>query len=475
MNQLAAKEAEAKKVKERKPDRPAYQSRQELRATQTFPKFQAIVKEPLNAIEKALSYVADVRSGEGWSALLLTVNVFLLLFAYYLLKTVREALILTEGGAYIKAYSSAGQAALLMILVPIYGFVGGKVVRIKLIGGLLLFFVSNLVIFYFCGVNGAREGVVFYIWVGIFNVFIVSQVWAFANDIYTEGQGKRLFPMIGVGSSVGAWLGARGAERLVSVLKANPYQLQLLAAAILLLCGVLLVAVNRIATRHAIPEMASHAEQKLAPGNGFALVFRDRYLTWIAVMIVVLNLVNSTGEFLLGDLVTNQAHALHPGNAAAQKQFIGSFYGSFFANVNLIGLLLQVFAVSRLVPRLGVRGALFIMPTISLVGYSIVGLTPILGLVQWGKTLENATDYSIQNTLRQALFLPTSREAKYKAKAAIDTFFMRFGDVLQAGIVRFGAQIHMAFAGFAWLNVGLVLGWFYAVTRLARQHQRMRF
>jgi AAA family ATP:ADP antiporter len=426
-------------------------------------------------LEKLLSYFADVRRGEGASALLLTVNVFLLLFAYYLLKTVREALILTEGGAYVKAYSSAGQAALLMVLVPLYGYIGTKVVRIRLLTGLLLFFIANLALFSFFGAQGAREGVVFYIWVGIFNVFIISQVWAFANDIYTEAQGKRLFPMIGVGSSVGAWLGAQGAERLVSALDASPYQLQMLAAAILLVCGGLLIAVNRIAATRSIPELAKHADQKLASGDGFAIVFRDRYLTWIAILIVLLNVVNSTGEFLLGDLVTNQAHALHPGDAAAQKQFVGSFYGSFFANVNLLGLLLQLFAVSRLLPRLGVRGSLYVMPTISLISYSMVALVPALGLIRWGKTLENATDYSLQNTLRQALFLPTSREAKYKAKAAIDTFFMRFGDVLQAGLVRLGAQIHLAVSGFAWVNVGLTLLWFYAVTRLAREHRRMKF
>ena len=290
-------------------------------------------------------------SGEGWSALLLLVNVFLLLFAYYLLKTVREALILTEGGAYVKAYSSAGQAALLMMLVPLYGFIGTKVVRIKLIAGLLLFFVTNLVVFYLAGVGGAQEGVVFYIWVGIFNVFVISQVWAFANDIYTEAQGKRLFPMIGVGSSLGAWLGALGASRLVSALHATPYQLQLLAAAILVVCCALVIAVNRIATRNSTPEMASHAEQKLAEGDGFALIFRSRYLTWIAVLIVLLNVVNSTGEFMLGDLVSTQAHALYPGDAAAQKQFVGAFYGNFFAGVNLLGFLLQTFAVSRLFPR----------------------------------------------------------------------------------------------------------------------------
>jgi len=357
----------------------------------------------------------------------------------------------------------------------LYGFVAAKVVRIKLLGGLLLFFILNLALFYVFGAAGAREGVMFYIWVGIFNVFIISQVWAFANDIYTEAQGKRLFPMIGVGSSLGAWLGAQGAERLVAVLNATPYQLQLLAALILLVCGFLLVVVNRRAAANAVPEMAQHAKQPLAPGDGFAMIFKDSYLTWIAILIVLLNLVNSTGEFLLGDLVSRHAQQLNPGDAAAQRHFVGAFYGSFFANVNLLGLLLQMFAVSRILPKTGVRGALYILPSISLVTYSVIGAAPLLGLVRMGKTLENATDYSIQNTLRQALFLPTSREAKYKAKAAIDTFFMRFGDVLQAGVVRLGAQFNMAFTGFAWLNVGLTLMWFYAVTRLAREHRRMHF
>ena len=456
-------------------ERPEYQTRAEIHHTRSLPRFQTVGEPPKNGAEKLLSYVADVRSGEGWSALLLLINVFLLLFAYYLLKTVREALILTEGGAYVKAYSSAGQAALLMVLVPLYGFIGTKVVRIKLIAGLLLFFATNLVLFYLAGVGGAQEGVVFYIWVGIFNVFVISQVWAFANDIYTEAQGKRLFPMIGVGSSLGAWLGALGASRLVSALHATPYQLQLMAGAILVVCCSLVVAVNRIATRNSTPEMASHAEQKLAAGDGFALIFRSRYLILIAALTVLLNVVNSTGEFMLGDLVSGQAHALYPGNAAAQKQFIGTFYGNFFAGVNLLGFLVQTFVVSRLFPVIGVRGAMYILPAISLMSYSLLGLVPLLGIVRWAKTLENATDYSLQNTVRQALFLPTSREAKYKAKAAIDTFFMRSGDVLQAGVVRLGAGLNLGLTGFAWVNVGLTLIWLYTVSRLGREHRKMGF
>jgi AAA family ATP:ADP antiporter len=100
---------------------------------------------------------------------------------------------------------------------------------------------------------------------------------------------------------------------------------------------------------------------------------------------------------------------------------------------------------------------------------------PILGIVRSTKIFESATGYWIQNTVKQALFLPTSRQAKYKAKAAIDAFFMRFGDVLQAGVVKLGATLNLALTGFAWVNVGFVLIWLYAVSRLSREHRRMGF
>jgi AAA family ATP:ADP antiporter len=417
---------------------------------------------PYPPIQKLLRPLADVRPGEAAGALLLMLNVFLLLFGYYLLKTVREALILVEGGAYVKAYSSAAQAALLMALVPLYGYVGTRVPRIRLITGLFLFFAANLILFYLAGTSGIQEGVAFYIWVGIFNVFVVSQIWAFANDIYTEDQGKRLFPMIGIGASLGAWLGAQSAERLVSVLQLDPHQIQLIAAALLAVCCAVTLAVNRLA-----PNTAPPPTQKLAAGDGFKLIFRSRYLSWIAVLIVLLNIVNSTGEFLLGSFVEEQAKRLYA-DPAAQKQFVGAFYGDFFAAVNLLGFLLQAFAASRLFAWIGVRGALFLLPSIALAGYSLLAMVPVLGLVRWTKTLENAADYSIQNTARQALFLPTSREEKYKAKAAIDTFFMRIGDVIQAGVVRLGAEFHLAFSGFAWINIALTLLWLWVAARVGQ-------
>jgi AAA family ATP:ADP antiporter len=203
-------------------------------------------------------------------------------------------------------------------------------------------------------------------------------------------------------------------------------------------------------------------------------VFSDRYLLLIAVLMVLLNVVNSAGEFLLGKLVSAQAMALFDGDALAgeRRRFIGAFYGTFFGRVNLLGFLLQLFVTSRLLRAIGVRGALFVLPVIALVNYSVIMVAPVLAVVSVLKILENATDYSIQNTVKQALFLPTSREAKYKAKAAIDTFFMRLGDVTQAGIVRLGTSLGAGVGGFAAFTVGLTVLWLAVAGQIAREHRR---
>jgi len=152
---------------------------------------------------------------------------------------------------------------------------------------------------------------------------------------------------------------------------------------------------------------------------------------------------------------------------------IGAFYGDFFGWVNLLGLLLQAFVVSRLFKYVGVRGALFALPLIALGSYSLMAFIPILSVVRVAKVLENSTDYSIQNTARHALFLPTSREAKYKAKAAIDTFFWRAGDMMQAGFVLVGTWFSFSSRHYAWVNILLVCLWLILIVEIYREHKKM--
>jgi ATP:ADP antiporter, AAA family len=441
----------------------------ELPSQRTFPTFRTLGEQPKSGLEKLLSVFSDVRAGEGISALLLTASVFVLLAAYYLLKPVREALILSENGAEVKSYSAAGQAVLLLFIVPLYGWVASRMNRIRLLAGLILFFIANLVLFWFLGAQGARAGVVFYIWIGIFNVFMVSQFWAFANDIYTEGQGRRLFPLIGIGSSVGALAGASVVSPLVDGLRLSPYAIMLIAAVFLLVLLSLLVAVNNREKRLGSAEAVKQAEEPLGADGGFQLIFRDKYLFWIAVLTIILNVVNTTGEYLLGKLVV--AAAARAGGDP--KLFISQFYGYFYSATNLLGLVLQAFVTSRIMRRLGVRGALFILPVLALASYSVLAVAPVLLIVRWTKIVENSTDYSIMNTVRQALWLPVTREAKYKAKAAVDAFCVRGGDVLQAGIVFVGSSIGAGIAAFSWLNVALTALWLLAAGRIFQEHRKL--
>ena len=447
----------------------------ELRSHHSLPVFKTLGEEPKSALEKLLSVFADVRAGEGVGTLLLALNIFLLLAGYSRMKPARDGLILTEGGAELASYSAAAQAVLLMGVVPFYGWLGTRVVRIRLIAIMMTFFSVTLVGFYIGGRLGLREGFAFYIWIGIINMFIVSQFWAFANDLYTEGQGRRLFPLIGVGQSLGAWVGAAAVTPLVRGLNYTPYTLMLLGACGLMIALATTLVANRRETRRADADAAATDVEPLGRQGGFELVMKDRYLFWIAVLVVLLNVVNTTGGYVLNKLIVEEATArfgTSPAAVAESRQFITAFSGSIIATVNLVGFLLQLFVTSRVIRYVGVRGALFILPALALINYSIIAVAPILAVVRIGKILENSTDYSLQNTVKQALFLPTSREAKYKAKAAIDTFFTRAGDVVSAGMVAIGQVTGLSTPVFAGVNVALTGLWLWVAGQIAREHRK---
>jgi ATP:ADP antiporter, AAA family len=428
--------------------------------------------ESPSVVDRFLSLFATVKPGEGLTALLLMLNVFTLLTAYYIIKPVREALILGEAGAVVKSYASAGQAVLFLLIVPLYGMLASRVSRVWLINGVTAFFISNLVLFFVLGGLGASLGVVFYLWVGLFNVMLVAQFWAFANDVYTQKKGERLFGVVGIGASLGAILGAWLAGLLFEPLGA--YAMMLLSAALL---GFSMILTNWVHHREkfvAAARAASKsegAEKPLGSGGGFQLIFKSRYLLLIALLVLISNCVNTTGEYILGQTVEQNATAATAGSPdadAAQKSYIGQFYANFYFWVNLIGAGLQMFVVSRLMQHWGAGTALFFLPVIALGGYTVLALVPILGLIRMAKILENTVDYSIQNTARHALFLPTSREEKYKAKAAVDSFFWRAGDTISGVLVFAGTQLALSTRGFAAVNVFLVLVWLGIALAIAR-------
>ncbi|MGF1466579.1 MAG: NTP/NDP exchange transporter [Sandaracinaceae bacterium] len=497
-------------------------------------------------VERFLGLFAEVRRGEGGTVLIMLATIFVLLACYYILKTVREPLVLASApadlallqqatwlsqdirqvlidfdtnGAQLKAIAAAGQAILLLGFVPAYSWLASRVSRVSLIVGVTLFFIANIELFFFLRILGVPLlGFFFYIWVGIFSVALIAQFWSFANDLYTEEQGKRLFPIIGIGATAGSPLGsiiativasyiAPGGEggaapaldplqRFVRDLEVDPafILLQVPALVLLLFMALMIWAARRDAVvdpEGEAPERAGTPDdtdaepaaegtgvakdEAIGGRSGFALMLASPYIGLIAGVILVLNLVNTTGEFMLSDLVvrTGQA-AVEAGTARDLGLFINNFYGNFFFYVNIIAFVLQAFVVSRIAKYLGLPGVLLVLPCIALGAYGLFALGLGLAVVRWAKTAENSTDYSIMNTGKAMVWLPTSRGAKYKAKQAIDTFVVRAGDVVAAVLFIAGTTVwQLGLPGLAAINLVFVGVWLLLTFALLRRYRRI--
>lgn len=414
-------------------------------------------------LDRTLGVFADVHAGEGVTSLLLSLNIFLILMAYYVLKPVREALILGEGSAELKSYMSAGQVVLLAFIVPLYSRLVARFVRIRLINVVTVFFVSCLLLFYVLARFHVPLAIVFFLWIGIFNLMVIAQFWSFANDIYTKDQGERLFAIVGFGASLGAVTGSRVADLLIEPV--GIYQMMLVGAAVLLAQLAITNYLDRRGSGHATPtaKPAVSGPPKTSGSDAFALVFRTRYLLLMALMLMLLNWVNTTGEYILGRIVTDSVSktvAAGQGTGLSTEQQIGDFYSKYFTYVNIVGLVLQLFVVSRVVKHLGVAKAVVIHPLISLCAYNVLIFIPTLTAVLAAKVAENSTDYSLNNTVRNMLFLPCTYEEKFSAKQAIDSFFVRMGDVLSAGLVFLGTAVFsLQPKQFALVNAVIVVAW----------------
>ena len=286
-------------------------------------------------LERFLNLFTVVRPGEARTALLLALNVFLILMAYYILKTVREALILGEGTAELKSYLSAGQVVVLAFVVPFYGRLVARFPRMKLINIVTVFFIICPPVFYLLAQFGVPLGMIYFVWIGIFSLMIVAQFWSFANDVYSKEEGERLLVIVGLGASLGAVAGARVADRLIEPF--GVLQLMLLGAGVL---GLELLLTNHIDRRergrrpHA--STRQEAQAPLRPQNAFAMVFKTRYLLLMAMMILLINWINATGEYILGSIVKEQAAAMVAAGTAARTER-GTDHRRFLRQVFLAG------------------------------------------------------------------------------------------------------------------------------------------
>nr|MDJ0879569.1 hypothetical protein [Halieaceae bacterium] len=378
--------------------------------------------------ERFLSLFTTLRPSEGRGVVLLCIQAFSILFAYYLLKVIRDPLILAEGSAELKSYTNAMQAAILMVVVPVFAHVyhrlGHEAAKHILISRIILFFISNVLIFAFAYNAGWSIAIAFYVWLGIFSVMVLAVFWGFSADLYNVKSGQRIFPVVAAAASGGAYVGAKVAGWINPIVGHDGTML--LAGVLLLVpwwfCG----RVENTIPPGSASQIADEFHDKPPPvSEGFMVVFRSYYLTMIALLVVLMNLVNTNGEYILAAFVTAEVDALEAAGTlvGSRGEFMTSFYASYQAWFTLLSFLVQLFLVARIFDLIGLKGALLVLPVLMMGSYSMMLVFPVLAAVRVAMIAENSISYSLLNTTRHALFLPVRREEKYVGKNCIDTFF----------------------------------------------------
>jgi AAA family ATP:ADP antiporter len=207
------------------------------------------------------------------------------------------------------------------------------------------------------------------------------------------------------------------------------------------------------------------------------MVMGQQYLLLVAMFSLLFTMVKTNGDYVLAHVVEEGAKAAVAAGAIRPngvQDYIGGVFASYSFWVDMISLVIQAFVVSRVVKHLGLGFAFLVLPLIALTDGVVMAAWPLLAAVTVGKTAESAVDYSFNNTVRNVLWLPTSRRAKYLAKQASDTFFVRAGDVSSAALVFFGVhQLGMPVRAIAIVNVMLVSVWFLLARAILKEHARL--
>lgn len=392
---------------------------------------------------------------------------FCVLASYYVLRPLRDEMGVA-GGVDNLPWLFLGTLAATLLIAPVFSTLVARLPRQRFVawayrglGFCLLLFAAA-----FHGLPESMHvwvGRVFFVWLSVFNLFAVSLFWAVMADVFRSERAQRLFGVIAAGGTLGGLLGGVLTATLVQWTGALP----LLALAILLLEGALLCM--RQLGRHISAHDAQQAvlEHALIGGDwyaGFRAAARSPYLLGMVVFMLLFT-IGSTFLYLLQAEVVAQSI---PDRAAR-----AAYFAQVDVWVNALTLGLQLLLTGRALRSLGVGLTVALLPIVSLIGFAALALAPVLTAVVVFQVARRVADFALSRPARELLYIPLSREDKYKAKNLIDTFAYRAGDQLgafgHAGLVALG----LAASGIAWVGAALSLLWIVLALWLGRQHRQL--
>ena len=352
---------------------------------------------------------------------------FCLLAGYYILRPVRDTMGVAIGSRDLPALFTAMFVAML-VLVPLFGWLCARLPRARLLPLLYGFFALNLAAFYAAlqsGVPFARIAPVFFVWVGVYNLFVVSVFWSFMADLWSSAQAERLYGAIAAGGSLGRWA------------KAHP--------------------------RPADPDPEQPMGGSVLAGARTALA--SPYLLGVCAWLLCYTLLSTTLYFQQIEIV---------GREIAEAAERTRLFSTIDLVVNSLTLLTQVLLFPRLVAGLGVTWLLALMPLLSVAGFLVLGAAPMLAVLIVFGVARRAGEFAISKPVRETLFTVVPREDKYKAKNFIDTVIYRGGDTTAGWVFSGLRTLGLSLPAISFAMVPVAVAWAAVSLYLGRQHAKLK-
>ncbi len=405
-----------------------------------------------------------LEEGEAPALLWSAAYFFLLLFGFYLLRPVREAIGIARGADKLP-WLMTGTLLAMALANPAFSALVSRLPRRRFIPYAYRFFALNMLAFFLAfrflpHRGGPVLGYAFYIWLSVFNLFVVSVFWGLMSDVWTEGQGKRLFGFIATGGTLGAIAGAALTGLLTKGfllgslrLKVDPLSLLLLS---MLTVELAVQCVRRLAAIFQLGDVA-HGPREPGPGalEGLRLIATSRYLQLICAYILLFTITSTFLYLWQGQIVEAAFRSTAERTAAFARIDLW---------VNVLTLGTQVFLTGRIISWVGIPGVLALLPLLTLGGFGALWLWPTFAMMALFQVLRRGLHYAVDRPARELLYIPLGPEERYKAKPFVDTFVYRSGDLLgawaPAAFAALAMPLGLAAVGCSglWIGASLALG-----------------
>lgn len=381
---------------------------------------------------------------------------FFVLGSYYVIRPIRDD-IGAAGGLENLAWMFTGTLVVMLIANALFSAIVARMSRRRFIPIAYRFFIANLILFYFLmrslpETQQVWVGRAFFVWVSVFNLFVITLFWTFMVDVFRTDQGKRLFALISVGGTLGAIAGAKVTELFVGSIGTN----LLLVTAVMLEGGAWCVRFfpANFKDKHATAALDEpESEERPIGGNlwsGITHVVRSPYLLGICGFMFLYTITSTLVYFQQADITAHQF---------SDRATRTAFFARIEVWVNVLTVLVQIFLTGRLLKWLGVGITLALLPVISMIGFIAMGLAPILALLALFQTFRRAGSYAVARPAREVLFTVLRREDKYKAKSFIDTFIYRAGDQIGAWTYPLLTWLGLGLTGISFVAAPLAAIW----------------